>query len=112
MDANVTANLKALAQAANPVVIDDGKAAKTAKAKAKARLNREIGEKASLLKASLRLFLHVFIITGALLTTDWLFNNGLQTSLIYRGNSPNRLVSVMKNKAYHVNAYFKSTFAF
>ena len=108
--ANVTANLKALAKASakSSVSLADDEVAKK---KAKARVNREIGEKTSFLKASLKLFAHVFIITAALLTTDWIFNNGLQTQLIYRGAGPNLMV-VMKNKAYHVNAFVKSNFTF
>ncbi len=107
---NTTANLKALAQASSTQAqtLDE----KIAKAKAKARLEREIGPKASIFKASLKLFAHVFIITAALLTTDWIFNNGLQTQLLYRGAAPNKFVSVMKNKAYHINSFVKSNFSF
>jgi len=108
--ANVTANLKALAKASanSSASLVDNEAAKK---KAKAQLNREIGEKTSFFKASLKLFAHVFIITAALLTTDWIFNNGLQTQLIYRGAGPNMMVMI-KNKAYHVNAFVKSNFTF
>ncbi|HMB47584.1 MAG TPA: hypothetical protein VKN63_04855 [Afifellaceae bacterium] len=115
--ANMTANLKALARAsANAPAGSSATSANLAddhdaKKKAKARLNREIGEKGSFLKASLKLFGHVFVITAALLTTDWIFNNGLQTQLIYRGAGPNLMV-MMKNKAYHVNAYVQSAVKF
>jgi hypothetical protein len=108
----MTANLKALAKASADssagLAVDDP--AKR-KAKAKAKVNREIGEKTSFLKASMKLFAHVFIITSALVTTDWVFNNGLQTQLIYRGAGPN-LVVVIKNKAYHINAFVKQNFTF
>ncbi len=114
MDANVTANLRAMARDATntkavPMNLTDDK---KAKAKAKAKLNREIGKRNSVLKASLKLFAHVFIISTALLVTDWVFNNGLQTQLIYRGSNSGGLVTVLKNKAYHVNAFVKSKTAF
>ena len=108
--ANVTANLKALAKASansSGGLADDEKARK----KAKAKVNREIGEKTSFLKASMKLFAHVFIITSALITTDWVFNNGLQTQLIYRGAGPN-IVVMIKNKAYHINSFVKQNFSF
>ena len=106
MDQNVTANLRALAQESTEVTLnplDD----KKAKQRAKRKVNREIGKKNTLLRASLRLFAHVFVISTALLVTDWVFNNGLQTQLIYHGSNSGSLVSVLKNKAYHVNAYVK-----
>lgn len=108
--ANVTANLKALAKASagsSGSLANDEKARK----KAKAKVNREIGEKTSFLKASMKLFAHVFIITSALITTDWVFNNGLQTQLIYRGTGPSIAV-VIRNKAYHINAFVQKNFTF
>lgn len=115
MDLNVTANLKALAQSSSTetVTLEDKVAkGKADKAKARARLNREIGKKSSFAKASIRMFVHVFIITAAILTTDWIFNSGLQTQFLYRGSASNNLITVVKNKAYHVNAFVKSNFSF
>jgi len=114
MDANVTANLRAMAREASTetAVAANLVGDKKAKAKAKAKLEREIGKKNSIFKASLKLFAHVLVISTALLVTDWVFNNGLQTQLIYRGSSSSSLVTVLKNKAYHVNSFVKSKTAF
>ncbi len=106
MDQNVTANFRALAKESAAVALNPLED-KRAKQRAKRKVNREIGKKNTLLRASLRLFAHVFVISTALLVTDWVFNNGLQTQLIYHGSSSGSLVSVLKNKAYHVNAYVK-----
>ena len=104
MDQFVSAKFRTLAQESS-VVRPDPLDAKRAKQRARRKVNREIGKKNIFLRASLRLFAHVFIISTALLVTDWVFNNGLQTQLIYHGSNSSSLVSVLKNKAYHVNAY-------
>lgn len=106
MDQNVTANLRALARESSTLA-QDPLEDKRAKARARRKVDREIGKKHPLLRASLRLFAHVIVISTALLVTDWVFNNGLQTQLIYHGSSSGSLVSVLKNKAYHVNAFVK-----